>query len=255
MRVEEMGGSGGVLGVRRAVLYPGAAPRPPFGLASASIQLSQSAVLALQAAAWAGPNVPEPRGTGHSPSSPHQLRPLGAIVRCRAACPGAGRCCRVRGRVWRLSTGSPRLSSPPSLCAALLYALQFQPPFAGMDPVEAARQAALYERRPEFVALMQPHPMKKVGTLAAACSLVRVYVRVCACACVWWWWSERARGQGRGWGGRTAQAGQSRPSAQSGRQRGTRGAAQRWLACRGRPSNAHLLAPPPLVPARRRCAS
>lgn len=29
--------------------------------------------------------------------------------------------------------------------------------------MEAARQAALYERRPEFVALMQPHPMKKVG--------------------------------------------------------------------------------------------
>lgn len=43
-----------------------------------------------------------------------------------------------------------------------LWVLQFQPPFAGMDPVEAARQAALYERRPEFVALMQPHPMKKV---------------------------------------------------------------------------------------------
>ncbi len=40
---------------------------------------------------------------------------------------------------------------------------QFQPPYAGMDPVEAARQAALYERRPEFVALLQPHPMKKVG--------------------------------------------------------------------------------------------
>ena len=52
------------------------------------------------------------------------------------------------GTAWRVAAPAP---------------LQFQPPFAGMDPVEAARQAALYERRPEFVALMQPHPQKKVG--------------------------------------------------------------------------------------------
>ncbi|KAL4446296.1 hypothetical protein ABPG77_003103 [Micractinium sp. CCAP 211/92] len=53
----------------------------------------------------------------------------------------------------------------------IVYQLfEFQPPFAGMDPVEAARQAALYERRPEFVALMQPHPMKKeVRELIARC--------------------------------------------------------------------------------------
>jgi hypothetical protein len=39
-----------------------------------------------------------------------------------------------------------------------------------MDPVEAARQAALYERRPEFVALLQPQPMKKeMRELIARC--------------------------------------------------------------------------------------
>ena len=54
--------------------------------------------------------------------------------------------------------------SPPPPC------LQFQPPFAGQDPVEAARQAALYERRPQFVALLQPHPHKKeIRTLIARC--------------------------------------------------------------------------------------
>ncbi|KAI7841021.1 hypothetical protein COHA_005249 [Chlorella ohadii] len=53
----------------------------------------------------------------------------------------------------------------------IVYQLfEFQPPFAGMDPVEAARQAALYERRPEFVALMQPHPQKKeLRELIARC--------------------------------------------------------------------------------------
>ena len=44
----------------------------------------------------------------------------------------------------------------------IVYQLfEFQPPYAGTDPVEAARQAALYEQRPQFVALLQPHPMKK----------------------------------------------------------------------------------------------
>jgi serine/threonine protein kinase len=31
--------------------------------------------------------------------------------------------------------------------------LEFQPPFAGVDPVDAARQAALYDRRPAFINL------------------------------------------------------------------------------------------------------
>jgi hypothetical protein len=44
-----------------------------------------------------------------------------------------------------------------------------------MDPVEAARQAALYERRPEFVALMQPHPMKKVWQMGQ-----EAYFAICA---------------------------------------------------------------------------
>ena len=32
---------------------------------------------------------------------------------------------------------------------------EFQPPFAGIDPIEAARQAALYDMRPQFVSLAQ----------------------------------------------------------------------------------------------------
>lgn len=45
----------------------------------------------------------------------------------------------------------------------IVYQLfEFQPPFSGQDPVEAARQAALYERRPDFVALVQPSPVKKM---------------------------------------------------------------------------------------------
>lgn len=53
------------------------------------------------------------------------------------------------------------------LCCAVL---QFQPPFSGQDPVEAARQAALYERRPDFVALVQPSPVKKVRGRGGALS-------------------------------------------------------------------------------------
>jgi len=33
---------------------------------------------------------------------------------------------------------------------------EFQPPFSGMDPIEAARQAALYDLRPQFIALQGP---------------------------------------------------------------------------------------------------
>eukprot|EP00887_Chlorella_sp_A99_P006013 scaffold27.g6013.t1 len=53
----------------------------------------------------------------------------------------------------------------------IVYQLfEFQPPFSGQDPVEAARQAALYERRPQFVALLQPHPFKKeIRALIARC--------------------------------------------------------------------------------------
>ena len=37
----------------------------------------------------------------------------------------------------------------------IMYQLfEFQPPFAGMDPIDAARQAAMYDVRPHFVVLM-----------------------------------------------------------------------------------------------------
>lgn len=72
-------------------------------------------------------------------------------------------------------------SLPPACLPALPCSPQFQPPFAGMDPVEAARQAALYERRPEFVALMQPHPQKKVRP--AACSAEVRWLPCCVAAC------------------------------------------------------------------------
>jgi hypothetical protein len=53
-----------------------------------------------------------------------------------------------------------------------------------MDPVEAARQAALYERRPEFVALMQPHPMKKLSPHLLLLLLLCVVAAVCCCRCL-----------------------------------------------------------------------
>lgn len=44
----------------------------------------------------------------------------------------------------------------------IVYQLfEFTPPFGGADPVEAARAAAMYDRRPEFVSLMRPEPIKK----------------------------------------------------------------------------------------------
>ena len=46
----------------------------------------------------------------------------------------------------------------------IVYQLfEFTPPFGGADPVEAARAAAMYERRPEFVSLMRPEPVKKAS--------------------------------------------------------------------------------------------
>jgi serine/threonine protein kinase len=41
--------------------------------------------------------------------------------------------------------------------------LQFMPPFSGMDPVEAARQAALYDQRPEFILLLDSTFPKQAG--------------------------------------------------------------------------------------------
>ncbi len=44
----------------------------------------------------------------------------------------------------------------------ILYQLfEHTPPFAGVDPVEAARQAALYDKRPNLVQLgeSKPFPM------------------------------------------------------------------------------------------------
>lgn len=44
----------------------------------------------------------------------------------------------------------------------IMYQLfEFQPPFAGMDPIEAARQAALYELRPHFIVLLSTSPAKR----------------------------------------------------------------------------------------------
>ena len=40
---------------------------------------------------------------------------------------------------------------------------EYCPPFAGMDPVEAARQAALHNKRPEFNKLNEKTPAMQVG--------------------------------------------------------------------------------------------
>ena len=40
---------------------------------------------------------------------------------------------------------------------------EYCPPFAGMDPVEAARQAALHNKRPEFNKLNEKTPVMQVG--------------------------------------------------------------------------------------------
>jgi serine/threonine protein kinase len=46
--------------------------------------------------------------------------------------------------------------------AMIIYQLvEYKPPFAGMDPIEAARQAALYQLRPQFYSLLQPLPVKR----------------------------------------------------------------------------------------------
>ncbi|KAL4538986.1 hypothetical protein Ndes2526B_g02745 [Nannochloris sp. 'desiccata'] len=53
----------------------------------------------------------------------------------------------------------------------IMYQLfEFQPPFAGMDPIDAARQAALYELRPQFIVLQGPGGAKKdIKTLIERC--------------------------------------------------------------------------------------
>ena len=53
----------------------------------------------------------------------------------------------------------------------ILYQLfEHMPPFSGMDPVEAARQAALFDKRPQFHALSPPdHPMARVRAVMEAC--------------------------------------------------------------------------------------
>jgi hypothetical protein len=53
----------------------------------------------------------------------------------------------------------------------IMYQLfEFQPPFAGMDPIDAARQAALYELRPKFVVLNGVGQAKKdIKTLIERC--------------------------------------------------------------------------------------
>ncbi len=44
---------------------------------------------------------------------------------------------------------------------------EYCPPFAGMDPVEAARQAALHNKRPEFNKLNEKSPVMQVGCSVA----------------------------------------------------------------------------------------
>lgn len=53
----------------------------------------------------------------------------------------------------------------------ILYQLfEHMPPFSGTDPVEAARQAALFDKRPQFHALSPPsHPMAAVREVMEAC--------------------------------------------------------------------------------------
>lgn len=53
----------------------------------------------------------------------------------------------------------------------ILYQLfEHMPPFSGTDPVEAARQAALFDKRPQFHALAPPgHPMAEVRAVMEAC--------------------------------------------------------------------------------------
>lgn len=53
----------------------------------------------------------------------------------------------------------------------IMYQLfEFQPPFAGMDPIDAARQAALYDLRPQFIALQSPaSPKKEIRLLIESC--------------------------------------------------------------------------------------
>ena len=53
----------------------------------------------------------------------------------------------------------------------ILYQLfEHMPPFSGTDPVEAARQAALFDKRPQFHALAPAqHPMAEVRAVMEAC--------------------------------------------------------------------------------------
>jgi len=53
----------------------------------------------------------------------------------------------------------------------IMYQLfEFQPPFAGMDPIDAARQAALYELRPQFIVLQGAGKIKNdIKTLIERC--------------------------------------------------------------------------------------
>ena len=47
---------------------------------------------------------------------------------------------------------------------------EHMPPFSGTDPVEAARGAALYDRRPKFFCLAAPnHPLADVKAVIEAC--------------------------------------------------------------------------------------
>ena len=52
----------------------------------------------------------------------------------------------------------------------IIYQLfEHQPPFAGMDPVEACRQAALFDKRPEFFNLYSPGVKQELKTLIEKC--------------------------------------------------------------------------------------
>ena len=47
---------------------------------------------------------------------------------------------------------------------------EHMPPFAGTDPVEAARSAALYDKRPPFYVMASPtHPLAEVRAVIEAC--------------------------------------------------------------------------------------
>ena len=75
---------------------------------------------------------------------------------------------------------------------------EYCPPFAGMDPVEAARQAALHNKRPEFNKLNEKTPVMQVGCRFAWTDAgVGVWYTVAAnsverlsCSAVWWSASE-----------------------------------------------------------------